>query len=131
MGLALSVGFLQELRENDPEAYEDFRQVNEALRRDGLPPHNEPDKIAPEHRISFEMFGYSGLHYLRRIAAHKHFIGSLPLPGDSKRVDDPLVSRLFPRRSRLPCYHLGPASRPISLSRPEAAHGGRSHEVRI
>src|SRR5579864_2919003 len=30
------------------------------------------------------------------------------------------------RRSRLPRYHLGPASRSISLSRPEAAHGGRS-----
>ena len=29
------------------------------------------------------------------------------------------------RRSRLPRYHLGPASRSISLSRPEAAHGGR------
>src|SRR4051812_16472439 len=28
------------------------------------------------------------------------------------------------RRSRLPRYHLGPASRSISLSRPEAAQGG-------
>src|SRR5579871_5752494 len=28
------------------------------------------------------------------------------------------------RRSRLPRYHLGPASRSISLSRPEEAHGG-------
>src|SRR5262245_25349277 len=33
------------------------------------------------------------------------------------------------RRSRLPRYHLGPASRSTSSSRLEATHGGQSHEV--
>ena len=42
-------------------------------------------------------------------------------------------SQPFPpaRRSRLPRYHLGPASRSTSSSRLEATQGGRSHEVRI
>jgi hypothetical protein len=99
MGLALSVGFMQEVRENDPEAYDDFheyfRQLNTALERERLPAHREPDEIAPEHRISLGMFGYSGLHYLRRIAAHKHFTGVLPPPGNDKASDDALLQKYY------------------------------------
>src|SRR5579864_5137770 len=95
MGLALSVGILEDLRENDAEGYEMFRdyfrQVNQALEHEGLPAHNEPNEVAREHRVSFEMFGYSGLHYLRRIAAHKHYTGLLPPPGNNGAGDDPLL----------------------------------------
>ena len=99
MGLALSVGFMQELRENDPETYEDYRgyfeHLNRALLVEGLPSHREPDEVAPEHRISFDMFGYSGLHYLRRIAAHKTFAGVLPPPGDDQSSEDALLQRYY------------------------------------
>jgi hypothetical protein len=41
------------------------------------------------------MFGYSGLHYLRRIAAHKHFTGVLPPPGNDKASDDALLQKYY------------------------------------
>src|SRR5262249_23692680 len=62
---------------------------------EGLPRHQEPDEIAPEHCISFGMFGYSGLHYLRRVAAHKTFTGILPPPGDENAAKDLLLQKYY------------------------------------
>src|SRR5437868_12057870 len=99
MGLELAVGLMPELRENDPEAYENYRGIfgllNRALVDQGLPPHHEPDEIASEHRVSFGMFGYSGLHYLRRVAAHKTFTGKLPSPGSEQASKDPLLQKYY------------------------------------
>ena len=99
MGLALSVGILQELRGDDSEGYETYRslfnQLNTDLERRGLPAHHEPNEIAPEHCISFDMFGYSGLHYLRRIAAHINYTSVLPPPGDKDSDADPLLQKYY------------------------------------
>lgn len=97
MGLCLSVGFMADLKENDPEGYENFKalmaKVNQALNAEGLPPHHEPETVSPADFISLDMFGYSGLHYLRRVAAHITFTGKLPLPGDNDSSNDPLVEQ--------------------------------------
>jgi hypothetical protein len=39
------------------------------------------------------MYGYSGPHYLRRVAAHLHFDGRLPQPGDHTASQDALLER--------------------------------------
>lgn len=99
MGLCLSVGFMADLKENDPEGHENFKalmaKVNQALSSEGLRPHSEPESVSPADFISLDMFGYSGLHYLRRIAAYITFTGKLPLPGDNDSSKDPLVERYY------------------------------------
>ena len=71
MGLGLEVGILADLRENDEEGYEYFRSqldaLNSCLQQANIPDHAEPEDCEV---WSGEMFGYSGLHYLRRFAAH-------------------------------------------------------------
>jgi hypothetical protein len=75
MGLALGVGVLADLIVHDPEGAEWARdsnqQVNEALARDGLARHDEPESFASAlQRHSCTSFPYSFLHYLRRAFAH-------------------------------------------------------------
>jgi hypothetical protein len=41
------------------------------------------------------MFGYSGLHYLRRIAAHLDRGLALPAPGDDSAAEDPILAEFF------------------------------------
>ncbi|MBX9692136.1 MAG: hypothetical protein K2Z81_07115 [Cyanobacteria bacterium] len=86
MGLAVTVGILNELKNSDEEAYEFYRHqftlLNVLLAENNLPPHNEPVEIAG---FGCEMYGYSGLHYLRRIAAHLLVEGACPEPC----TDDP------------------------------------------
>lgn len=79
MGLALSVGMLADLLVNDEEGAawleEDLAKLNGVLARAGLAPHAEPRET---DIFSAGTYGYSGLHYLRRCAAHLHFAGALP-----------------------------------------------------
>ncbi len=90
MGLSLSVGILAELAERDTEGYDyhqrQFAQLNRALLAAGLAPHNEPR--APRGRApwSCAMWGYGGLHYLRRIAAHLWADQPLPPPGTEQDI---------------------------------------------
>lgn len=99
MGLCVCVGFAADLKENDAEGYEDFKaeiaKVNQTLRAQGLPEHHEPDEVDAADFISFDMFGYSGLHYLRRIAAHIRYKGKLPPPGDSDSSQDALLEQYY------------------------------------
>lgn len=94
-----SVGFMADLKENDPEGYENFKalmaNVNQALSAEGLAPHHEPESVSSGDFISLDMFGYSGLHYLRRVAAHITFTGKLPSPGDDDSSKDTLVERYY------------------------------------
>src|SRR5690242_1632466 len=74
MGLAIEVGMLADLNENDEGAgwlRESLNKVNEVLAEHGLPSHSEPETV-PElpNRASLLGFPYSFLHYLRRFAAH-------------------------------------------------------------
>lgn len=96
MGLSLCIGILADLRENDLEGYEyysnQFELLNEYLRRIGLPIHNEPESC---EIMGWEMYGYSGLHYLRRLAAHFDLTGNLPEPGDNKSSNDEILNNYY------------------------------------
>jgi len=96
MGLSLEVGILADLRENDEEGYQhfcnQFDALNTHLNTASLPLHTEP---ADCEVWSCDMFGYSGLHYLRRIAAHLDSTGQLPQPGNDNASEDPVLKQYF------------------------------------
>ena len=99
MGLTLVVGALAEAHELDGEnaarLEAQFAAVNKALVAAGLPTHSEPTSLAAERRWSGDMYGYSGVHYLRRIAAYVAAGRSLPRPGDDGASDDPVLDAYF------------------------------------
>jgi hypothetical protein len=99
MGLGLSVGYMADMKENDEEGYEDFitqmAKVNQALSAVGLPLHEEPESVKPEDAISLEMYGYSGLHYLRRIAAHLTYTEKLPPPGTEESTEAKFLKQYY------------------------------------
>ena len=96
MGLALEVGYLADLLKNDADGANWFRTkmelINAYLTQVGLSAHNEPEECKT---FSCDMFGYSGLHYLRRIAAHLDLKGSLPAPGNEKASHDPVLQEYY------------------------------------
>ena len=96
MGLALSVGLLSDLRENDADGYrvvtEYFEAVNKLLSASSLPPHSEPLDVEP---WGADMYGYSGLHYLRRLAAYVDSGPGLPPPGDGNSLNDIRLKAYF------------------------------------
>jgi hypothetical protein len=98
MGLGLEVGLLKDLRENDPEGAEELRselaRANALLRHAGLPDHVEPENGTLEVR-DWEMYGYSGLHYLRRVAARLDSEGTLGGPGDESADADPVLAAYY------------------------------------
>ena len=70
MGLAIGVGVLADLIENDPEGADWLRDsiesMNGVLGREGFSQHVEPEKVPPAGFSSIGSFPYSFLHYLRR-----------------------------------------------------------------
>lgn len=75
MGLAISVGVLADLIINDAEGAEymrqEFARLNEVLRENGLPEHQEPKNLSQIVKRRYGgSFPYSFLHYLRRVAAY-------------------------------------------------------------
>ncbi len=96
MGLALEVGILADQKKNDPEGFEMFKaqfdDVNTLLASNGLPRHDEPEDC---EIWSGEMIGYSGLHYLRRIAAHVDAGRKLPGPGDGESSEEETLEAYF------------------------------------
>ena len=98
MGLALHVGILLDVAESDPEMLDEFREdfvnANAVLAENGLPTYTEPEQ-ASWQPLSFDMYGYSGLHYLRRIAAHLAADRGLPSPGDDDASSDPVQEAYY------------------------------------
>jgi hypothetical protein len=98
MGLTVEVGILVDVAESDPDALEslreDFAAANAALYEDGLPTYDEPETASWEP-LSFDMYGYSGLHYLRRIAAHVAARSELPPPGTDDASSDPVLEAYY------------------------------------
>ena len=92
MGLAIEVGYLADVLE-DEEGAADFREqlskLNVCLKACGLNEHVEPQTCPV---FSAEMYGYSGIHYLRRIAAHLDLRGKLPAPGADNAAKDPVLA---------------------------------------
>jgi hypothetical protein len=101
MGLDLSVGILVEAAIYDTDSLASFRtefeHLSQALVEAGLQPHNEPEQLSKEQTFSCQMWGYSGLHYLRRVAAHEALGKALPGPGDSESSHDPVVEDYYAR----------------------------------
>ena len=98
MGLAVYVVILLDVAESDPEMLddlrEDFAKTNAVLAEEGLPTYEEPEDGSWEP-VSFDMYGYSGLHYVRRIAAHLAAGGPLPPPGDDGASSDPVQEAYY------------------------------------
>jgi hypothetical protein len=96
MGLALEVGILADLKTADEEGYAYFRDqfalLNALLTVNQLPPHSEPE-VMPV--FSCDMYGYSGLHYLRRMAAHLLVNRSIPDPCVDRPNDDPVMIECY------------------------------------
>jgi hypothetical protein len=98
MGLSLSVGMLADLLDNDAKgakwAKQEFANINRALKDARLPLHNEPTAVEP--RYVCDMWGYGGLHLLRRIAAYQALGQGLPAPGARDGVaNDPVVEEYY------------------------------------
>jgi len=95
MGLALEVGILADLKEADAEGFAYFKELfgilNQVLSEAGLGTHLEPEEL--NEVFSRGMYGYSGLHYLRRIGAYLALGRPLPPPGDYEAANDPVLDR--------------------------------------
>ena len=96
MGLAVCVGMLAELLEDDPEGAEafeeDLAEANRVLAAAGLPQHAEPrGPLELDSRASIDGFPYSFIHYLRRAYAHRVTTPgwmATPLPEDTDPTED-------------------------------------------
>ena len=99
VGLVICVGFAAVVDETDSEYQEYFEEqleaINGILESYGLPAHEEPFDLEEERLFECEMVGYSGLHYLRRLAAHLALKGELPPPGDEDAAGDPVLADYY------------------------------------
>src|SRR5262245_10800290 len=96
MGLAVEVGYLADMLANDEEGADSFREdltrLNDFLASVNLPQHREPEECEVS---SFDMYGYSGIHYLRRVAAYLDLRGNLPPPGGENASKDEVMEEYF------------------------------------
>lgn len=105
MGLAISVGALAELLEEDPEGAEwmeeSFAAANRLLAAAGLPLHTEPRVLEPlQSRASLCSFPYSFIHYLRRAYAYRvdspNWVAA-PLDEDEDPSEDEVLEEVAER----------------------------------
>jgi len=76
--------------------FEPFESLNEVLAEAGALPHHEPLYIADEDVFEAQMWGYNGLHMVRRLAAHWALGGRLPPPIAYDEVDKvPVLDQLY------------------------------------
>ena len=113
MGLAVSVGVLADLLENNPEEpkwiAKGFAAANQLLAEAGLPPHAEPRALSlPRTRSSLKSFPYSYIHYLRRAYAHRTTMQTwiaAPVSDDVKPANDPVLESVLEQlTSHLLCH---------------------------
>ena len=90
MGLDIDVGVLSSYAAEDPEIISailrDIDRINSQLEPAGFKPHREPRRFESEY-LSWQMWGYAGLHYLRRIALHYDKTRTLVPPGPARSDD--------------------------------------------
>ncbi|MGW0129881.1 hypothetical protein [Streptomyces sp. NPDC003299] len=99
MGLNLVVGVLSDADDAAAEMFRaDFEAIGDVLERAGAPRWAEPERVEAED-AEFEMWGYSGLHTLRRLAVHLAADGRLPEPltvlETGRATADPLLSQVY------------------------------------
>src|SRR5215468_5127364 len=108
MGLDISVGYLADVAAHDATGAarirEDFKRANVALVQAGVPQHHEPETLDQTNRFSCQMWGYSGLHYLRRVAAFEALGLALPAPGDDSSSRDVVVQRYYREVTQSPGF---------------------------
>ena len=113
MGLAVEVGMLSDLIQNDPEGADwlrdSFSSVNAVLAENKLPPHREPESLpALNSRAAILSYPYSFLHHLRRVAAHaaeKPGWVAKPFPDADDPLADPVVDKQSANlKSHLLCH---------------------------
>jgi hypothetical protein len=87
---------LADLKTTDAEGHKTFSkyfdEVNRLLAAHHLPAHVEPTDVEP---WDAQMYGYSGLHYLRRLAAYVDSGMGLPEPGNADSSQDPQLDAYF------------------------------------
>jgi hypothetical protein len=113
MGLTLAVGlFAQNLAEDEEDAEalsEPFRHLDEVLAEAGFVTHSEPTSLPHEEYFEAQMWGYGGLHALRRLAAYVAIEGRLPEPVEyGAWTDDPVYQDFCKAHER---YAQNPLSR--------------------
>jgi hypothetical protein len=99
MGLAITVGALADLHEEDPEGAQwladSLAQANALLQKAGLPQHGEPLALPQlQSRAALDSFPYSYLYYLRRAYAHAVQDGqwrATPLAEGEDPSEDPVL----------------------------------------
>jgi hypothetical protein len=113
MGLDLEVGGLAlAVAEGDEDvrrAYvEKFAVLNEFLRGRGHAHHEEPTTLPKGSYFGAQMWGYSGLHSIRRMAACHAIRGGLPpvSPDTMEDSQDPIISSYY---SKFAAYERKPA----------------------
>lgn len=96
MGLNVVVGILADAEDDSADHFGcDFAVIRELLDKAGAGQWNEPD-LAEGDDLEGGMWGYSGLHTLRRVAVHLTQTGTLPRPLEaSKAADDPLLKKAY------------------------------------
>ena len=96
MGLNVVVGILVDAEDDAADHFGcDFAVIRELLDMAGAGQWNEPD-LAEGDDLEGDMWGYSGLHALRRVAVHLAATGTLPRPLEaSKATDDPLLKKAY------------------------------------
>lgn len=105
MGLAIQVGVLADLLENDTEGAEWLEEgltaANHLLVAAGLPTHTEPRTIAAlENRASLLSFPYSFIHHLRRAYAYRVDAPdwmATPLDEDEDPTEDEVLEEVAER----------------------------------
>jgi hypothetical protein len=128
MGLAVTVGILADLNENDPESVDyirdDFTAINNALAKAKLPSHIEPESLPPlDDRTPVLGFPYSCLHQLRRVYAHHVASGTLAPPVDpDTEAEDPIIERVSGPRHHL-LWHSDCEGYYIPIDFPEVIEG--------
>ncbi|MGE4072324.1 MAG: hypothetical protein AB7E72_14230 [Lysobacterales bacterium] len=85
--------------------------LNQSLVAAGLKPHVEPEDVPQDQRFSCQMWGYTGLHQLRRIAAYTALNRELYAPNGELIRDDAVVGEYYAHVqngdvSALPFQHL-------------------------
>jgi hypothetical protein len=95
MGLDVVVGVFGEFDEDGcAEFAEDFAVVRRHLSAAGLPAWEEP-RLDADDVVLEDMYGYSGLHHLRRVAAHLAASGTVPAPAGQNPEDDPVLKAAY------------------------------------
>ncbi len=129
MGLEVVVGFAASLDEDQEDALETYvdeiTAVRRALGEAGLPAWEEPLQRA-EDFDAFEMLGYTGIHFLRRIAAHLADGRELPPPGDEEAAEDPVLHAAYERGPRHAVIVDGPLE---LIGDPDDAAGAFDHLI--